>query len=59
MESIDDEERPGRPTEIGDAMIYDIRHAVQEDSRITVREISESFDSSMHFWLKTKMFQKW
>ena len=29
-ESIDDEKRPGRPTELGDAMIDDIRHAVQE-----------------------------
>ena len=38
---IDEDERPGRPTEIGDAMIDDIRHAVQEDGRITVREISE------------------
>ena len=28
--SIDDDERPGRPTEIGDATIDDIRHAVQE-----------------------------
>ena len=26
--SIDDDERPGRPTVIGDAMIDDIRHAV-------------------------------
>ena len=38
--SIDDNERPGRPTEIVDAMIDDIRHAVQEDARVTVREIS-------------------
>ena len=45
-ESIDDDERPGRPTEIGDAIIDDIRHAVQEDGRITVREISELFDLS-------------
>ena len=44
---IDDDERPGRPTEIGDAMFDDIRHAVQEDGRITVREISESFDLSV------------
>ena len=29
-ESIDDNERAGRPTEIGDAMIDDIRHAVLE-----------------------------
>ena len=29
-ESIDDDKRPGRPTEFGDAMIDDIRHAVQE-----------------------------
>ena len=28
--SIDDDERPGRPTEIGDAIIDDIRHVVQE-----------------------------
>ena len=27
-ESIDDDERPGRPTEIGDAMIDDISYAV-------------------------------
>ena len=27
-ESIDDEKRPGRPTEFGDAMIDDIHHAV-------------------------------
>ena len=33
-ESIDDDKRPGRPTEFGDAMIYDIRHAVQEGVRI-------------------------
>ena len=33
--SINDDERPGRPTEIGDVMIDDIRHAVQEDGRIT------------------------
>ena len=44
--SIDDDERPGWPTEIGDALIEDIRHAVQEDGRITVREISDSFDLS-------------
>ena len=31
-ESIDDDKRPGRPTEFGDAMIDDIRHAVQEGS---------------------------
>ena len=30
LESIDDNERPGRPTEIGDAIIDDIRHAVQK-----------------------------
>ena len=29
-ESEDDDERPGRPTEIGDAIIDKIRHAVQE-----------------------------
>ena len=29
-ESIDDDERPGRPTEIDDAMIDDICHVVQE-----------------------------
>ena len=29
-ESIDYDERPGRPTEIDDAMIDDIRHAAQE-----------------------------
>ena len=28
LASIDDNERPGRPTEIGDDMIDDIRHAV-------------------------------
>ena len=33
-ESIDDDKRPGRPTEFGDAMIDDIRHAVQETVRI-------------------------
>ena len=33
-ESIDDDKRPGRPTEFGDAMIDDIRHAVQEGIRI-------------------------
>ena len=33
-ESIDDEKRPGRPTEFGDAMIDDIRHAVQKGVRI-------------------------
>ena len=31
-ESIDDDERPGRPTEIVDAMKDDIRHTVQEGS---------------------------
>ena len=40
--SISEDERPGRQTKIDDAMIDDIRHAVQEDARITVREISES-----------------
>ena len=39
--SIHEDERPGRPTEIGDAIIDDIRHAVLEDGSITVREISE------------------
>ena len=33
-ESIEDDKRPGRPTEFGDAMIDDIRHAVQEGVRI-------------------------
>ena len=33
-ESIDDDKRPGRPTEFGDALIDDIRHAVQEGVRI-------------------------
>ena len=44
---IDDDERPGMPTEIGDAMIDDIRHALQEDGSFTVREISESFNLSI------------
>ena len=38
---------PGRSTKIGDAMIDDIRHAVQEDGRISGWEISESFDLSV------------
>ena len=33
-ESIDDDKRPGMQTEFGDAMIDDIRHAVQEGVRI-------------------------
>ena len=33
-ESIDDDKRPGRPTEFGDAMNDDIRHDVQEGVRI-------------------------
>ena len=33
-ESIDDDKIPRRPTEFGDAMIHDIRHAVQEGIRI-------------------------
>ena len=55
--SIDDDERPERQTEIGDAMIDYILHAVQDD-RITVREISESFDlsiSTMHTILTEKL----
>ena len=38
---------PEGQRKIGDAMIDDIRHAVQEDGKITVREISESFDLSV------------
>ena len=56
--SIDDDERPGNPTEIGDAMIDDIRHAVQEDGRITVRDTSESFDltiSTIHTIVTEKL----
>ena len=34
--SIDDDERPGRPTEFGDAMIDDIIHAVQEGGHLPV-----------------------
>ena len=55
--SIDDDEIPARPTEIGDAMIDDIRHAGQ-DCRITVREIAESFDlsiSTIHTILTKKL----
>ena len=56
--SIDDDERPERQTEIGDAMIDDIRPTVQEDGRITVREISESFDltiSTIHTIVTEKL----
>ena len=55
--SIGDDERPWRPMEIGDAMIDDIRHAVQ-DGMITVKEISESFElliSTIHTILTEKL----
>ena len=39
-ESIDDDKRHGRPTEFGDAMIEDFRHAVQE--RVRIRSLFSS-----------------